>query len=146
MKRATLTSSPPSPTPAYGSLEDITLHPKLGVLHTESLELLKVVLGHPLAALSDLHDPVTQRTLNHAEIACDLRDRPPCLVNDPNNSLTKPPAILLPLLWHLDPQYRRLHDPGEPQIKDTYYGDLESGPRRPPDRETDRNKPRPIHS
>src|SRR5215213_9768343 len=99
----------------HGSLEDITLHPQLGDLGAQPLELLDVVAGQPASTLGRLScpgDPVAQRALVHAEVTCDLRDRLPRLFDDPDSTLTELPVVLLPLLWHLDPHCRCLYGPG----------------------------------
>src|SRR5215213_3831141 len=99
----------------HGSLEDITLHPQLSYLTTQPLQLGVVVLRQARGAVtgvpSALH-PVAQRALVDPEVASDLRDRLPGLLDDPNSSLTELPVVLLPYLWHLDPHCRCLHGSG----------------------------------
>src|SRR3982750_2673583 len=102
MKRATLTSSPPSP-PDHRSLEDIALHPQLGVLRAQPLELLDVTGGQALGALAGLPglgDPVAQGALVDAQVPGDLGDRLPRLLDDPDRSLAELPVVLLARLWH----------------------------------------------
>src|SRR5215207_7789666 len=87
----------------HGSLEDITLHPQLGVLCPQPLELLDVTLGQPLGALPGLtrpRDPVPQGALVDPQVPSDLSDRLSGLLDDPDRSLTELPVVLHPLLWH----------------------------------------------
>src|SRR3954462_1282400 len=99
MKRATLTSSPPSPT-GHRSLEDIALHAQLGVLRAQPLELLDVALGQAVGALPRLGHPVAQRALVDPQVPGDLGDRLVRLLNDPDRSLAELPVVLLADLWH----------------------------------------------
>src|SRR3954462_6552658 len=105
MKRATLTSSPPSPT-GHRSLADIALHPQLGVLRAQPLELLDVAGGHPVGALAGLPrlgHPVAQRALVDPQIPSHLGDRLPRLLDDPDRSLAELPVVPLADLWHRYP-------------------------------------------
>src|SRR5680860_590392 len=76
----------------HGALEDIALHPQLGVLAAQPLQLLDVRDGQPVGALTlgtILGTPVPQRALVDPEIAGDLRNRFPGLPDDPHSPLTK---------------------------------------------------------
>src|SRR5215213_3900111 len=99
----------------HGSLEDITLHPQLSDLTAQPLQLGVVILRQARRAVtgvpSALH-PVAQGALVDPQVAGDLRDRLPGLLDDPNSSLTELPIVLLPYLWHLDPHCRCLHGSG----------------------------------
>lgn len=79
------------------------LHPQLGYLGTQPLELLTIVPGQPLGALDLLaspSDPVAQGALVHAQIAGPLRDRLTGFFDGPDRTLTELPIILLTLLRH----------------------------------------------
>src|SRR3954454_4010830 len=83
----------------HGSLEDIALHPQLGVLRAQPLELLDVALGQALGALPSLPglgNPVAQRALVDPQVTSHLGDRLVRLLDDPDRSLTELPVVLLP--------------------------------------------------
>src|SRR3954453_18562300 len=114
MKRATLTSSPPSPQD-HRSLEDIALHPQLRVLRAQPLELLDVAPRQPLGALAGLPGaghPVAQGPLVAPQVTSHLGDRLPRLLDDPDRSLAELPVVLLARLWHRYPYSRCLHGLG----------------------------------
>src|SRR4051794_27519075 len=97
MKRATLTSSPPSPSrPPIA--EDIALHPQLGVLRAQRIELLDVTGGQALRAVAGLpgpSDPVAQSALVDAQVPSHLGDRLPRRIDHPDRSLAELPVVPL---------------------------------------------------
>src|SRR5690242_3688519 len=90
----------------HRALEDITLHPQLGVLRAQPLELLDVTPGQPVTTLAGLPGaghPVAQRALVDPQVPSHLGDRPPRLLDDPDRSLTELPVVPLTHLWHRYP-------------------------------------------
>src|SRR3954453_21665203 len=113
----------------HRSLEDIALHPQLGVLRAQPLELLDVAGGQPLralaglpprqpldlldlaggqppralAALPRLEPPVAQRPLVDPQVTGDLGDRLVRLLDDPDRSLAELSVVPLADLWHRYP-------------------------------------------
>src|SRR3954470_23048994 len=92
--------------PDHRSLEHIALHPQLGVLRPQPLELLDVTGRQALSVLPGLpgpSDPVAQRALVDAQVPGHLGDRLPGLLDDPDRSLAELPVVPLADLWHRYP-------------------------------------------
>src|SRR3954454_9166447 len=90
----------------HRSLEDIALHPQLGVLRAQPLELLDVTARQPLRALARLPrpgDPVAQGALVDPQAPGDLGDWLVRLLDDPDRPLAELPVVLLADLWHRYP-------------------------------------------
>jgi hypothetical protein len=87
----------------HRSLEDITLHPQLGVLPLELLEPCALVDAQAflLAALDPVPvHPVAQRPRVDPQISGHLRDRLAGLTHDPDRALTELGVVLPSCLWH----------------------------------------------
>src|SRR4051812_30979606 len=105
MKRATLTSSPPSPTD-HRSLEHIALHPQLGVLRAQPLEFFDVAADRPSVPSRASRARATQLPNVPSltpQVTSDLGDRVPRLLDDPDRSLSELPVVLFTDLWHRYP-------------------------------------------
>src|SRR3954447_16812434 len=92
--------------PDHRSLEDIALHPQLGVLCAQPLELLDVTGRQALGAAPRLpgpSDPVAQRALVDPQIPSHLGDRLAGFLDDPDRSLAELPVVPLADLWHRYP-------------------------------------------
>src|SRR3954471_14689084 len=87
----------------HGALEHITLHPQLGVLNPQPLQLGKIIPGQAVPpGPYDLitSDPVAERALVDPKITSNLRDRPTSLVHQPHRTLAELRVELPTLLWH----------------------------------------------
>jgi CubicO group peptidase (beta-lactamase class C family) len=87
----------------HGSLEDITLHPQLGVLPLQVLEPGPLIDREAflLAALDAVTvHPVAQRPRVDPKVPGHLSDRLPRLAHDPDSALTELRVVLPSCLWH----------------------------------------------
>src|SRR5438552_1440732 len=85
----------------HGSLEDITLHPQLGVLTLELVQTstLVGVEAFLLAALDTIPiNPLAQRPRVDPQIPSHHRNRLACLTHDPDRTLTELGVVLPSLL------------------------------------------------